>query len=307
MSLARQQFLENLAGLKEAVSLDPLAQGSVGPTDSRGLVILRRGMLITSLIALESFVRDRTTEILEKLSGWPASYKDFPIKLREAALLDALPNLQKYARVLKRQDDDYEALIIDQIRRMSMTTGPVFGFSKFVSGDYTGNLSDTSLKELLSIFQVKDCWNSFRSLSAEAGIGVPSVHEIVKDVIRNRHKSAHSSEYVPTIEDIRSISLNLTCIGLCFDAAMTSSVSYALHDWKRWATGEHNWKDTVQIYYVGKENGKIKLKKPGQARAIRILTAESDGPTNVPRPAAGSVAMILNRDEANRPVAWAIV
>lgn len=306
MSVARQKFLQDLGALKEAIDLDPLSAGSTTPVDSRGLVILRRGMLITSLIALESFIRDRTSETLGVFSNWPATYQDLPQRLRDAALLDALPNLQKFARMMKRQEDDYEATIVEQVKLMGMTSGPAFGFSKFVAGDYTGNISDTSIKELLSNFQVKDCWNEFRTLAADVGFGVPSVHEIAKGLIGKRHKSAHSSDFVPTVDDIRTIPLNLTCLGLCFDAAITASAAYALYAWRNWRDGEFNWRDRVRIHFLDPAGSRFRLIRLGAARALRVSDNEAAAAAAMPPAAPGFVSLLVSRDAAERPLSWRI-
>ena len=62
---------------------------------------------------------------------------------------------------------------------------PSFQFTKFVAGDYTGNLSEGEAEELMKVFQIKDCWRSLHSLSADVGFGVPSVREILSEIVRN--------------------------------------------------------------------------------------------------------------------------
>ena len=202
MSAARDSFLESLSGVAEAINLQPLAEGSAINGPSLGLSVLRRGILISSWIILETFIRDRTSEILIALERWPRSFEDLPTGLRHSARFAALPHLQQFARLLKREDLDYERELKDELSKMASDNGSVQRFTKFVSGDHTGNLSDDSIKTLLSSLQVADCWNTFRSFSSEVGFGVPSVQEIVKNYVRRRHKSAHSSKFLPAASDI---------------------------------------------------------------------------------------------------------
>ena len=78
MSIARGEFLRNLAGISEAIALEPLARGATKAIISPGVFVLRRGILVASLIALETFVRDRTAEVLRTLERWPKSFEDLP-------------------------------------------------------------------------------------------------------------------------------------------------------------------------------------------------------------------------------------
>ena len=171
MSVARSEFLRSLAGISEAIDLEPLAQGATKTIISPGMFVLRRGILVASLIALETFIRDRTSEALRTLERWPKSFEDLPEKLRLAARMNALPHLQKFARMLRRQGEDFETELRNEIEKMASGHGSrVQQFSKFVSGDHTGNLSEENIKDLLSNVQVKDCWTSFRVFAADAGI-----------------------------------------------------------------------------------------------------------------------------------------
>lgn len=307
MSLARKQFLSDLEGLTEAVSLDPIAAGATSTVEAPGIVVLRRGILIAALIALETFVRDRTTELLETLARWPARFEDLPQRLRDASLLNALTNIQRYALMLKRQKENYEGEILDQIAKMAASRGPTFAFTKFVSGDYTGNISEESFKSLLSNFQVEDCWSSFRTFSSDIGFGVPSVSELLSDIVRKRHRSAHAAGFVPTAADISSLSANLFCLGLCFDTAMTTSVEQALVDWKRWAEKGCRWRDSLDIYFIDYHGTRFRLSKHGRSRALHVLKEIHEAKGRVPRPMPGRVAILITRDQSNRPKSWSLL
>lgn len=304
MSVSREQFKTALDGLMQAVALDPVASGSTQATTNLGVVVLRRGILITALIALETFVRDRTCELLQRLGLWPAQYDDLRQKFRDACLLNALPFLQRYAAMLKRQQDDYQAELIAELKKMSINDGPSFSFTKFVAGDYTGNISDSSLQEMLNTFQINDCWNSFRMFSADIGFGVPSVHELVKDVVRKRHRSAHSSGFVPASADISNLAADLLCIGLCFDIAVSTSVELALAHWREWSEGKTAWRDAVDLYFVDPFGKKYRLIKHGVKKALRVLEKSNEAASVLPRSSPGRTTILVYRDPAGKPTSW---
>jgi RiboL-PSP-HEPN len=307
VSVSRAQFKQDLDGLTEAVALDLIATGATHAATNPGVVVLRRGILIAALIALETFVRDRTSELLQRLGTWPARYDDLPQKLRDASLLNALSPLLRYATMLKRQQDDYQAELVSELKKMSSNQGPSYSFTKFVAGDYTGNISDSSLKDLLSNFQVNDCWNSFRVFSSDIGFGVPSVHELIKDVVRKRHRSAHSAGFIPTAADIANLAADLLCIGLCFDIALSASVEQALVHWKEWSEGERSWRDTVDLYFVDPYGAKFRLKRHGLKRSLHVLPNADEAKAMVPRPLPGRTIIIIYRDLASKPISWDLI
>lgn len=306
MSASRQAFLADIAGIRSALALDPLATGAVGTADPPAVIVLRRGILIAALIAFETFVRQRCIELLAELQNWPADYDDLPTKFRESALLHALPNLHSYAKMMKRQGDDYQKEIVDEIKLASGTNGPVYGFTRHMVGDLTGNISADSLKELLSSFCVRDCWNTFRLLSADTGFGVPSVEEILKGLVRKRHRSAHVAGFSPSLNDTQSLPKELTCLGFCFDAAMTASLRRAIHSWQEWKDNNVVWRSHVHVYFVDKSHQRYRLLKLGRTKALRLADSEADAASAVPATKNGEATLVVFRDQTLVPYSWSI-
>lgn len=307
MSISRDSFINSLKGISDAMLLESLAQGATGTNLPPSIFVLRRGILVAGLIALESFVRDRTSEALKSLERWPKSFEDLPEKLRLAARLNALSYLQSFARMLKRQGDEFETELKDEIVKMASGHGTVQQFSKFVAGDFTGNLSDISLKELLSSVQVNDCWPSFRVISSDIGFGVPSVQEIVKTIVRRRHRSAHSAGYAPTATDIAGLRDDLLCVAFCFDVSISASMEQALANADDWADGKCDWRAGVQLY-IAKPNARgMRLLKHGRPKAIRVAATIDAIRTAVPRPRAGEIAALIEQDASGRPISWQIM
>jgi hypothetical protein len=307
MSTARSEFIRSLQGIIGAIGLDPIAQGSSSDEKPEVISVLRRGILITGLVSLETFIRERTSEVLLNLERWPMSYDDLPERLRRAARLNALSHLQNFARMLKSQGEDYEAELRVEILKMASGHGSTIQFTKFVAGDYTGNLSDSTLKELLQSLQVNDCWNSFRTFSSSAGMGVPSVQEIVKGTIQRRHRSAHSASYNPPAVDIIELPSNLLCIAMCFDVSISASLEQALVDSASWSRGDTQWLNAVNLYLLRPKNRKLRLFRPNSARAIRLVDSVDNAKLLIPRPAAGRVAALIQQDSSGRPTEWTLL
>jgi hypothetical protein len=304
VSAARQRFLGDVAGIRGALALDPLATGSGGAVDPPAIIVLRRGILIAAFIALETFIRARCVEVVSQLGNWSGSYDDFPAKFRDAALFGAVSNLQKYAQMLKRQGEDYNGEIASEISLLGQTGGPVYNFSRHIAGDYTGNVSVSSVKEMMAAFGVKDCWNEFRQIAAAIGYGVPSIEELLKSLATRRHRSAHVAGYAPTTNDTQHLADQLIALGACIDLALTSSTRRALAHWTEWRDDDVKWRANVRLFMVDEESGKFRLLAAGQSRALKVKPTIEDIRNAIPAAQPGQTLLIAQRDSRKVPISW---
>lgn len=314
MSIARGSFLKDVNALEKAVSLSTIVAAQEqergrhsGILENPGLDVLRRGAAITGLVMLEDFIRNRTEELLDAMQRWPARYEDLPRRFRHRATIEALPLIARFAQMLRgRDDENYEAEIIAQVRRMVSVSPPRFQFTKFIAGDYTGNISDTETQKLLKAFQVKDCWRSMQKLSADVGFGVPSVEEVLKTIVDNRHRSAHAARYTPTASDVMELPYSLRLVGICIDAALSASVTVALNEWRAWVGEDFDWRQKLDIYLVVPRGAKCYLIKKGAKKATKILDDASDAKAFLPRKVASATRLVVIQGADRRPKAWDI-
>ena len=306
MSIARSVYIKEVRALSEAVS-SPEIGTDINPLGSPGASVLRRGATITGLVMLETFLRNRTEEVLIDLQNWPARYSDFPDRFRDRATIEALPHIVKYARMLKRQRFDYETEILTQVGNMASTAPPGFRFTKYIAGDYTGNLSEERTKELLKVFQIKNCWESMQSLGSDIGLGVPSLKEILNVIVRNRHQSAHSASYHPPAGDVSDLPSNLTLIGICLDTALSVSVRVAVNNWKIWVSNNFDWRAFLEIYFVVPVGSKFRLLKKGAKRATKVVDRDSEITASLPTRSVDKTRLIVKHDQDRYPMAWDIV
>ena len=306
MSLARLDFLREVSALSGAVATGQVGSAtgiSVPPEVS----VLRRGAAITGLIMLETFVRERTVEVLANLQNWPARYEDFPSKFRDRATIEALAHIEKFARMLRREGEDYEGEIFSEIVRMASRTPPAFQFTKFFAGDYTGNLSDSSVQELLGVFQIKDCWRGMHGLASDIGFGVPLVEEVLKTIVRNRHRSAHAAKFTPSATDMAELPAHLRLLGIGIDAALSTASKVALNDWRTWISGNLDWRSRIDIFFLVPIDSRFRLIRMGSKRATKIIDERSLAKNSLPRAAFGKTRLIVEQGSDGRPRGWDIV
>jgi hypothetical protein len=229
-----------------------------------------------------------------------------PARFRDAALFGSLGKLETFAKMLRRQGDDYMREIMDQVDLISGNKGPSFSFSRHLVGDFSGNISVGSVKDLLLSFCIKDCWNSFRLLAADIGFGIPSVENVLSGLIRNRHRSAYVAGFSPTLNDTQSLPANLTCVGLCFDAAITASARRAIDNWTEWQNDAVDWRSHLQVYLIDPKGTHWRLQRSGRTRALRVTESRDLAYAAVPPASHGEVALAVFRDLSGIPEAWRI-
>ena len=306
MSTSRSNFLIDLAALEKAVSLSRVGSAPGHMVDP-GVGVLRRGAAITGLVMLENFVRSRTEEVLVELQNSSLRYRDFPDRFRSRATIEALPHIEKFAGMLRRDGRDYESEIIDQAARIASLATHNFQFTKFFVGDYTGNLSIARTKDLLNIFQVRDCWTSMHLFSIEVGFGVPSVRAVLETILRNRHRSAHVAGFTPAAGDVVELPFNLRLVGICIDAALSASVEAALRRWPTWISKDFDWRAELEIYSIVPAGSKFRLVKRQARRATRVVHSPSDAKSALPGKAPGITRLIVEQGTDGRPREWDIV
>lgn len=304
MSAARHDFCTALTGLREALQLDPIANAASGHGNASGATILRRGLLIAGLVTLESFVRRRTEELLIELAAWPGSFNSLPEKLKYQALIEAPNRLHRYAKVLRRQGGDFESEVTTELTKMSRTTGPSYGFSKYIAGDFTGNLSEEGLRDLLACFLIKDVWPNFHTLSSSIGFGAPSIRVLLNNVIQRRHKSAHDPAYVPATSDVQSLDEDVLILAICFDTAISASVKLALQG--SWSVDQVEWLNAIEIFSLEKAGAKIRICKPTGQRALKIADNDGAARTFIASKVSKKTKLVVMKSPAGLPSSWYI-
>ena len=256
---------------------------------------------------LENFVRSRTEEVLSELQSGSLRYREFPDKFRSRATIEALPHIEKFAGMLRRDGRDYESEIIDQAAKIASLATSGFRFTKFFVGDYTGNLSIARTKDLLNVFQITDCWTSMHSFSIEVGFGVPSVKAVLETILRNRHRSAHVAGFTPAAGDVVELPFNLRLVGICIDTALSASVEAALRRWPTWISKGFDWRAGLEIYSIVPAGSMFRLVKRQARRATRVIESPSDAKSALPAKALGVTRLIVEKAKDGRPREWDIV
>ena len=133
------------------------------------------------------------------------------------------------------------------------------------------------------------------------------MQEVVKNIVRRRHRIAHSASYSPTATDIAGLRTDLLCVAMCFDVSVSSSMEQSLSSCDDWANGNCNWRTGVNLYIAQPSAGGLRLIKFGRQRALHVVRDLLEAKSRIPRAVPGHIAVLVEHDSSGRPVGWDIM
>lgn len=228
---AVDNLLSRLAALSEAIGAlaDPTVADNLSVADH-----LRRGIAVSGLICVETFLKERMREWSSILDAARISAVQLPggITRYENRVLDVLPK--------RMRDDDYtipgaRSALIEEIARslMSLYSGVLiphqlafmWAGSNVQSADVEAIVSLVSATEPRKVWgHLTGIWQSFDTFFP----GNTSLRNVFEQVADLRHDGAHRENLDVPMPNIKAIPRNVKLVCLCIDLA----VSFALRELK---------------------------------------------------------------------------
>lgn len=101
---AKDELLGRLEHLSAAKELPVLIDVGIIQSTHNGVAnLLRKGLGIVAFNILEDFIKKRSSEALSRVSASRISFSKLPVKLQEAAILEAVSSLAFRAKLEKKK------------------------------------------------------------------------------------------------------------------------------------------------------------------------------------------------------------
>ncbi|GAA1799528.1 MAG: hypothetical protein LCH77_13900 [Actinobacteria bacterium] len=225
-SVARDSFLSGIRALEdlcaEPIATDMTARGSV----------LRRGLVVSAYNLLETFVMERTTELLRHAGAGPTQFTDLNEGQRKKALRNMLQVAS--ARVF-RGDWDLSSLghLAGELGASLSPSGGL-GLHPYAFLWEGSNMSPDGLRETLRMWHVKSPFEQLRLLSGALGFdilkplggGQIDLKEDLKELMQMRHRCAHDSSAVVSGLELRAIPNRILRVAAPFDVLASSGAQH---------------------------------------------------------------------------------
>lgn len=225
-SAARDSFLRGIRALEDLCA-EPIAT----ETTDRGSV-LRRGLVVSAYNLLETFVMERTTELLRHAGAGPTQFADLSDGQRKKALRNTL---QVASRRVFRGEWDLPSLgqLAGELGASLSQSGGL-GLHPYAFLWDGSNMSPDDLRGTLRMWHVASPFEQLRLLSGDLGFdilnplgaGQIDLREDLTSLMQMRHRCAHDSSAAISGLELRAIPNRILRVAAPFDVLASSGAQH---------------------------------------------------------------------------------
>lgn len=219
---SRDSLLATLAVLKDC--LNDTALVDKAPADvahNARARMLRQGLAVLVFSTVETFIRERTGEVLRSFTNPSLVFADLSPALQKAATLGALEGVR--FRLKLQPAANKISWLVSNLAAISDAMANVQGLSDHSFGYSASNIGEDDVKEILRSFGVDGPWAQMTSLTARFGIAVLDAEAEFESIKKRRHSSAHALTGQVLFDDLQNSVRSSLAICLAFDLLLSHS------------------------------------------------------------------------------------
>lgn len=223
MASTRDVFLARLSALERVIP-NALVQNDVfrEVEHNESARLLRNGLMVVGVAALEDFIKGRTQELLRYLSSAGLSFSDLPQRMQQAATVSVFKSASGHlSRVWASLGDDIVGNIQAVALDVASTTAPNFTLSQFAFGFSNSNLTPDIVNDILKSFGLKNAWSQISRVAHRVGLASLSHEEAFRQALRNRHAAAHQAAAQTEPTDLIAFVQHAKGIAIGFDTIIS--------------------------------------------------------------------------------------
>lgn len=301
---AKDELLGRLEHLNAAKNLPELIdRGIVQDTHNGVANLLRKGLGIVAFNILEDFIKKRSSEALNKISASRISFAKLPIKLQDAAILDALSSLVFRAKMEKKDGGDWRTLIQTESLKIHSTARPVFELSDFSLASSGSNVSADEVSQILVAFGLTGGWGALKTISDAIGGGLPDLGQAYKNAASRRHSCAHEANFNYDYLWLASIKSEILTIAASLDIILEArcrQVDAALN----MNMQDHNINHALNYRFLHKASNSYKESKALGGHSIKNWSNLQDALINLRPKLRPKSEFLIVLDESRRISDW---
>ncbi|WP_221434467.1 hypothetical protein [Xanthomonas arboricola] len=174
---------------------------------------------------MESFIRNRTAEVLQSFDGGIVTFLDLSESLQKAVTIGAIDGIS--AR-LKAQDKALQVTwLMNEVGVVASAATSLSTFSRYSFGHAKSNISEDDVANILGAFGVSSCWKNIGDLASRSGSSLPDAKEEFIAIKKRRHSSAHVVSGAVPHADLKQSLVSVRVICLAFDLLISKSLRLA--------------------------------------------------------------------------------
>lgn len=183
--------------------------------------MLRQGLAVLVFSTVETFIRERTGEVLQSFTNPALSFTDLSSALQQATTLGALEGVR--FRLKLQPAASKVQWLVTNLAPISGATMNVGALSNYSFGYAGSNIDEKNVTEILKSFGVDTPWNQITALTTRFGVAILDARAEFEAIKERRHSSAHALTGQVTYVDLQNSVRSSLAICLAFDLLLSHS------------------------------------------------------------------------------------
>jgi len=226
---ARNALLATLKILKDCLGDTALIDMAPSGANNQRAAMLRQGLAVLIFSTIETFIRERTGEVLGQLTNKQLKFSDLSPDLQRATTLGAIEGLR--FRLKLQAPADKVPWLVTNLSPVASAMQSIHQLSTFSFGYAASNLVEDDVHEILKAFGVDSPWMQMTQLTHRVGLALPSCKTEFQAIKRRRHASAHAlTSQVPQSDLMNSLRSSLA---MCLTFDLLLSHCLGMHNLKK--------------------------------------------------------------------------
>jgi len=273
MPTAKNNLIERLVYLRKTLLLDTLNDKSTSQVEHNNIAkFLRNGLAVVGFVAIEDYLKKRTSEILNEISRTTVPFNNLPEKLQYSSTVGSLNSLIRLVKYEPTRADEISFVQL-QTSVIASTANTAYDLSEYSFGYKNPNINSADIAQIMGSFYIKDSWRHMTRISSRIGLTSFPLDNSFENAAIRRHRAAHNSTTNTPIVDLEQFISEAFGIAISFDSLLVKSLNLISAHNSTYLTGGILIDNAmVNLSFIKKENGLWKYKRENQARAIKNNT-----------------------------------
>lgn len=216
---AKDSLLATLHVLGDCVKDSALIDKDLTVQHNRRASMLRQGLAVVVFATMESFIRERTRELLQSFSNPQLVFSDLLPPLQKATTIGALEGIRFRLKLQPAQDKIN--WLVGALAPVASATTTLAQLSAHSFGQAASNLAEDDVSEILKAFGVQNPWAQITELSRRLGVGTLDCQSEFVTIKERRHDSAHALTANVLHPDLASSLRSALAICIGFDLLLS--------------------------------------------------------------------------------------
>jgi len=272
MRSERANFLRRLQAISSACE-EPLLVNNADLAHNERAKQLRCGLCVMIFSALEDFLRERISQVLEHLTPASLPFSSLSQKFQNSASQVALQSLAFQSQYI--EEDQRLAFLRAEFKKLATVGENHYSISRFAFSNSKTNVQSSEIFDVLDAFLVEKPWESIYLTARRLQLATanPAKQEF-EQLATARHSAAHKQIFdIPSI-DLKAKISSAMSIGVAFDVVLSCAVSNMNSSIARHQAMRNLKANDIKVFYVeeGQYRGKYRLIQEGQPKHRTLLS-----------------------------------